>query len=155
MNARDACKRCGLEVARTKSRHLRAHACPHGRPCVLPYSTRRTGERPEPCPECPAAPATSARVVKLHAFDQLGWCDCGVRRIMYMGGPRYVDRAGQWSDAAPECTRKDRHQLEPVPRSEADARARSAASRKAWVTRKHRAFEDTQRPLPFRHGARR
>jgi len=29
---------------------------------------------------------------------------------------------------------------------------RSEAAKKGWVTRRARAFEDGQRPLPFRHG---
>jgi hypothetical protein len=46
------CKRCGRTVSRTPSGHLRAHFCDHGAQCVVPYSRRRLGEKPDHCFQC-------------------------------------------------------------------------------------------------------
>ena len=51
MNARRDCKRCGGSVAVTPSAHVRAHACPHGRACVLSYAARKR-ERASRCAKC-------------------------------------------------------------------------------------------------------
>ncbi len=48
------CRRCGRMIGVTKSLHLRAHECPHGQPCVLPYDRRRDGARPKRCAPCVA-----------------------------------------------------------------------------------------------------
>jgi hypothetical protein len=52
------CKRCGRTVSRTPSGHLRAHFCDHGAQCVVPYSRRRLGEKPEHCTQCVGHPDT-------------------------------------------------------------------------------------------------
>lgn len=49
------CKRCGRCVLVTRSGHLRAHACPHGGDCVIPYHERREGKRAGKCPACTAS----------------------------------------------------------------------------------------------------
>lgn len=49
------CRRCGRVVLVTRSMHLRAHACPHGGDCVLPYHQRFEGKRARKCGECFAA----------------------------------------------------------------------------------------------------
>jgi ribosomal protein S14 len=50
--ARRECKRCGEHRGVTPSGHLRAHACPHGRPCVLSYAARKRGQRARRCAPC-------------------------------------------------------------------------------------------------------
>lgn len=53
---RRECKRCARIVAETPSGHLRAHACSHGRPCVLSYAQRRaTPGVKAKCPKCAEA----------------------------------------------------------------------------------------------------
>jgi uncharacterized protein len=49
---KSVCKRCQQPIAVTQSGHLRAHACPHGAACVVPYTARRAGEKPEACAAC-------------------------------------------------------------------------------------------------------
>jgi len=51
MTAR-SCKRCHQSITLTPSGHLRAHTCPHGDQCVVPYSRRRVGEKPAHCGVC-------------------------------------------------------------------------------------------------------
>jgi len=46
------CGRCGRAVSRTPSGHLRAHECPHGSQCVVPYARRRLGEKAAHCGVC-------------------------------------------------------------------------------------------------------
>ena len=46
------CRRCGRPVIITPSGHTRAHACPHGRACVLSYAARRRGSKAMRCGEC-------------------------------------------------------------------------------------------------------
>lgn len=59
-----SCRRCGRAIALTKSGHLRAHQCPHGKWCVRPYSARREGARAEGCEPC-----TTGRQIKLFVFE--------------------------------------------------------------------------------------
>lgn len=49
------CKRCGREMSTTPSGHLRAHHCPHGKWCQVPYDKRRTGQKREHCAACVGA----------------------------------------------------------------------------------------------------
>ncbi|MFI4971174.1 MAG: hypothetical protein ACHP7H_00725 [Hyphomicrobiales bacterium] len=45
------------------------------------------------------------------------------------------------------------HALDVVePRVVGAMNPRSEAAKRGWATRRYRAFEDGQRPLPFRHG---
>lgn len=46
------CRWCGQKKAITKSSHLRAHRCAHGRWCVPPYEERRRGVKGHTCLEC-------------------------------------------------------------------------------------------------------
>lgn len=46
------CRRCGRLIKVTNTNHLRAHACPHKRDCVLTAAARFRGERVERCPAC-------------------------------------------------------------------------------------------------------
>jgi hypothetical protein len=48
------CKRCGRSIPVTPSLHLRAHACEHGKACVLSYAARRRGDRAQRCAKCAA-----------------------------------------------------------------------------------------------------
>jgi hypothetical protein len=54
MNARAlrTCTRCQQSITVTPSGHLRAHTCPHGDQCVVPYNRRRLGEKPAHCGVC-------------------------------------------------------------------------------------------------------
>jgi hypothetical protein len=48
------CKRCGVAALLTTGAtpRVRAHKCPHGRACVLPYAQRRIGKRAANCTAC-------------------------------------------------------------------------------------------------------
>jgi hypothetical protein len=46
------CKRCGQSKPETKSKHVKAHRCPHGRACVLSAAARRRGQRVTRCLAC-------------------------------------------------------------------------------------------------------
>jgi hypothetical protein len=53
-----ACPRCKQTVAITPSKHLRAHTCPHGGQCIVPYARRRLGEKADHCAQCLGTPDT-------------------------------------------------------------------------------------------------
>lgn len=58
MTDRKPCTRCGRAIAWLASGHARAHECPHGRACVLPYAKRRTVPKPPRCADCAAGRMT-------------------------------------------------------------------------------------------------
>ncbi len=87
-----------------------------------------------------------------HRWDAAGWCDCGARKFAGW----YLAPNGETSTDPPPCTRSGNEGV-PVPvlleeREARRHRVRVEAGRKGWDTRRYRAFEDTQRPLPFRGG---
>lgn len=47
-----ACAHCGRIVRVVQSRHLLAHACPHGEVCQPAYAERRRGIRGRQCAAC-------------------------------------------------------------------------------------------------------
>jgi hypothetical protein len=49
------CRRCGRSIPKTPSGHLRAHACEHGRACILSYVARRRGDTLRRCKHCALA----------------------------------------------------------------------------------------------------